>query len=213
MPGYSNDEELGVTFLEWGSGSDIFQYEPPETCPMPQTEKLSNYLLRLIQTLSLADFVPGQGTERGLKTPSLRRNQILFDLWQKVGAVDATLQNAMAASLANIDASINVLGSAVTADIGDLRLQLVEKLGLFIEHFELLRVELNALKIEVGRFFVDEVNIDIENADLSGLSAAIDRVDATLKDMTEELENQSIEEGVLEIGKDSYYLKSKVVRS
>jgi hypothetical protein len=157
LPGYRVDEVTGVKYLIWGDSQ--YSFSPPADCPMPETEKLSHYLLDVFVALSVGDIEIIDHNPL-IPSPSLELSQCLRSIDTRLGNME-TYQ----ANLTQLSTIAENIGAALTSLEGmQESLISLSVIGLNVEslaeQLTLLQADFNAFKLQIDRLYIDTINVD-----------------------------------------------------
>lgn len=242
MPGYEVDAEYGFTYINFGDYADIHDsYTPDVECPMPESERLSNYIMRLLAVAEQAGFRWVQRTEKaekvvlqGILDELINHNGMLGQIQSRLYDISQALSDI--SSNADLEDIKTILDTALIMASGSSVFQMdtqsrsrstVVSVAILLydvwsvvqqlkgeQHLDL--TELTEYVEGVNQTLTD-LNTNLASALLQNgksMFGAADEYGAerrALEEILGEVQETNDNDEVFEIGSDSYYLKSKVV--
>jgi hypothetical protein len=147
--------------IQFGNLADIRAYEPPEGCPMPESEKLANYLMRLLDTMNSGEF----RLARPIMTDQVctAKNAVywLNGICSKLSNIEE-LENGRNFVLENLKNGVtdNLFSLASNADKAIIDFSLIKiNFDSLLEKFVLLQADISAVKLQIDKLYIDELNV------------------------------------------------------
>lgn len=147
--------------IEFGNLEDIRAYEPPEGCPMPESEKLANYLMRLLDTMNSGSF---RLVKPILTNQICTAKNVVYWLNGIVGKLEniEELENGRNYVLGELKNGVtdNLFSLASNADKAIVDFALIKvNFDSLLEKFVLLQADISAVKLQIDKLYIDEINI------------------------------------------------------
>lgn len=224
MPGYEITAS-GDVLVNFGNYADIHDaYTPEPDCPLPENERLANYLMRLLAIME-------QGGWRLVQRNEQEEKETRWKLWNTVDSIlsEATAANsyisyigdtlnACLLSLQDVIVEIDDVGDAVSTQGAEWVIRAAE---ILVSLEEIITTLMSIKEAIDGIEGADVASLVAKLSDifeLDGLSVLVrDHPELGFQSIPDELlgeaEIANNQEGVLEIGGDGVFLKSKIVRS
>jgi hypothetical protein len=170
LPGYKTVD--GVNYLLWGDSQ--YSYEPSETCPMPETEKLSHYLLDLFVALNAGgfDLIAFDPTHPNIDAEFLTESVRESDAVEAVSDVLASFDDRISQLVIDMD-SVSASLATIDVSLGSL-IDVSVNLGSLVEKITLLQVDISAVKLQIDKLYVDTIKVEAD-AGSSGIQEVLEK--------------------------------------
>ena len=156
MPSWMWTDEDTVE-IEFGNLADIRAYEPPEGCPMPESERLANYLMRLLDTMNSGSFRLVKPVLTDQICTAKNAVHWLQSMQDHLYYIAANLSTANGTLAAIEDGTDSLSDTAATALIDFSLIKI--NFDSLLEKFVLLQADISAVKVQIDKLYIKDLNI------------------------------------------------------
>jgi len=220
MPGYEISN--GDVLVNFGDYADITSHVPAVDCPMPESEKLSNYLMRLLAIMEQGGWRLTQRDEDSEKETKYKQFDKIedlaahtMDIGDMVGylasRIDA-LTSGLSGKVEDVGLEIDEMDAQMAASSASLLVKIIEVVVTLIE----IKNAIDDLREGIPEGSNEDIVAALESIfEIEGLSIfkrqTLSGVESVPEEVLGELEEANDNEEVFAIGDSSFLLKSKVV--